>query len=322
MQCYLCKNKEFQLITDKIRYDAPRKIYQFSHCGLVFLHPQMSPEEERLFYEKEYGEIYSNEKGTTPAQLFTAWIGDAALYFEWIKKYINPDSGCLELGCASGYFLETIKPHVKQVSGIETHTLLKKYCQDLGIRMFDSLTECADNSFDTVFMFFLLEHMGDPLKYLQEVKRVLKDRGKIVIVVPNVDDALFRLYDILGFRTFYFTPAHLFYYSKATLAGLIQKAGFSQIRARTGENTKISLTRYGTEMDVIPFSSEAKFDIANLTYQAMAELLLEKPIGSTGEDGKRSLELVIGLHISDENENTKVAFPLSDWYYQKDVQIA
>jgi len=228
MQCYLCKNTEFQLITDKIRYDAPRKIYQCSHCALVFLHPQMSPDEERIFYEREYGEIYSNEKGTTPAQLFNARLPDAALYFEWIKKYINPDSECLELGCASGYFLETIRPHIKKVSGIETHTLLKKYCQDLGIRMFDSLTECPYNSFDIVFMFFLLEHIGDPVKYLREVKRVLKDGGKIIIVVPNVDDALFRLYDAPGFRAFYFTPAHQFYYSKATLADLIQKAGFSQ----------------------------------------------------------------------------------------------
>ncbi len=228
MQCYLCNNKEFQLITDKIRYDAPRKIYRCSQCGLVFLHPQMSPEEERLFYEKEYGEIYSNEKGTTPAQLFNARLGDAALYFEWIKNYITPDSECLESGCASGYFLETIRPYVKQVSGIETHTLLKKYCQDLGIRMFDSLAECTENSYDVVFMFFLLEHIGDPVRYLLEVKRVLKDGGRIVIVVPNVDDALFRLYDVQGFRTFYFTPAHQFYYSKATLAGLFKKAGFSE----------------------------------------------------------------------------------------------
>jgi len=95
-----------------------------------------------------------------------------------------------------------------------------------------------------------------------------------------------------------------------------------QIRTRTGENTKIALTRYGTEMDHIPFFSDAKFDIVNLTSLAMTELLMEKPISSTGEDGKKSLELVIGLHISDENENSKVTIPISDRYYHKDVQIA
>jgi len=228
MECYLCQGKEFQLVTDKIRYDAPRKIFRCSQCGLIFLHPQMSPEEERIFYEREYGEIYSNEKGTTPAQLFNARLGDAALYYEWTKNYFDSSSDCLELGCASGYFLSTIKTHVKSVTGIESHLLLKDYCRNLGISMVDSLSECRDNQFDVVFMFFLLEHIGDPKKYLLEIKRVLKRGGRIIIVVPNVDDVLFRLYDIPGFRTFYFTPAHQFYYSKETLSDLLKKAGFSE----------------------------------------------------------------------------------------------
>jgi len=226
--CYICQNSDFELVTDKIRYDAPRKIYRCTRCGLVCLHPQMTPEEERIFYEKEYGEIYSNEKGTTPAQLFTTRLSDAALYFEWTKKYFSKTSDCLELGCASGYFLSTIKDHVKSVTGIETHTLLKNYCRDIGINMVDSLGECHNDQFDVVFLFFVLEHIGEPKKYLQEIKRVLKTGGRIIIVVPNVDDALFKLYDIPGFRVFYFTPAHQFYYSKDTLSALLKDTGFSQ----------------------------------------------------------------------------------------------
>jgi SAM-dependent methyltransferase len=188
----------------------------------------MSPEEERIYYEQEYGEIYSNEKGTTPAQLFNTRLNDAALYYEWTKKYVDTTSDCLELGCASGYFLYTIKDHVKSVTGIETHILLKNYCRELGINMGDSLGEFRDNQFDVVFLFFLVEHIGDPIKYLQEIKRVLKYGGRIIIVVPNVDDALFKLYDIPGFRIFYFTPAHQFYYSKDTLSVLLKKAGFNR----------------------------------------------------------------------------------------------
>jgi len=94
------------------------------------------------------------------------------------------------------------------------------------------------------------------------------------------------------------------------------------IKTRTGDNVKIPLTRYGTEMNSIPFSSDARFDIAALTSLAMTELLMEKSISSTGEDGKKSLEMVIGLHISDDNENAKVTFPIPERNIQKDVQIA
>lgn len=226
-QCYLCQNDRFDLVTDKLRYDVQKKAYACKNCGLVFLYPRMNPEEERVFYEKEYGEIYSNEKGTTPERLFQSRLPDAKMYFEWVKDHLTSDSDCLELGCASGYFLATIKDHVASVSGIETHLLLNEYCKKIGIHTFESLDECKDAQFDCVFMFFLLEHIGDPIRYLIKVDRVLKKGGKLFIVVPNVSDALLKMYDIPAFKPFYFTPAHQYYYSKETLSGILKSAGMS-----------------------------------------------------------------------------------------------
>ena len=187
----------------------------------------MTVEEETSFYEKEYGEIFSHEKGTTTAQLFESRLPDARMYFDWIRDDLKKSNNCLELGCASGYFLATIKDHVKSVSGIETHILLKEYCNNIGIRTFNSLEECEKEQFDRVFMFFLLEHIGDPISYLRAVKTLIKPNGKLFIVVPNIDDALMKLYDIPAFKSFYFTPAHQFYYSKYTLSRVINLAGMS-----------------------------------------------------------------------------------------------
>lgn len=229
LRCYLCHNDTFDLVTEKLRYDVPKKAYKCKKCGLVFLYPGMTPEEERIFYEQEYGEIYSNEKGTTPDKLFQSRLPDARLYLEWVKQYLAPTHDCLELGCASGYFLATIRNEVASVSGIETHKLLNEYCRNIGIHTFESLDECGDSRFDRVFMFFLLEHIGDPVHYLHQVNRVMKPGGKLFIVVPNVNDALMALYDIPAFKPFYFTPAHQFYYSKETLTKMLEKAGMSDI---------------------------------------------------------------------------------------------
>jgi predicted dehydrogenase len=95
-----------------------------------------------------------------------------------------------------------------------------------------------------------------------------------------------------------------------------------QIRARKEEDKSIPLTRYGTDMSVIPFTSNAKFDIVELTSFAMEELLVGKSISSTGQDGKKSLELVIGLHLSEDHKNGKISFPLSESMYAKEVRIA
>lgn len=227
MHCYLCHNDTFDIVTEKLRYDVSKKAYSCKKCGLVFLHPCMNPEEERIFYEKEYGEIFSREKGTTPAKLFESRLPDARMYFDWTRNDLEKTNNCLELGCASGYFLATIKDHVDSVSGIETHVLLKEYCNNIGIHTFNSLEECEEEKFDRVFMFFLLEHIGDPINFLRAVKRVLKPQGKLFIVVPNIDDALMKLYDIPAFKSFYFTPAHQFYYSKDTLSRVINLAGMT-----------------------------------------------------------------------------------------------
>lgn len=53
-------------------------------------------------------------------------------------------------------------------------------------------------SFDFVYMDSVLEHVPDPIKYMDEIKRILKKDGLLYLAVPN-ENAL-----ILKFRTLVF----------------------------------------------------------------------------------------------------------------------
>jgi len=97
---------------------------------------------------------------------------------------------------------------------------------------------------------------------------------------------------------------------------------FWQIRARNEEMRKLPLTRYGAAMDIVPFKIDSKFDIVDLTSNALAELLSDGPISCTGEDSMKALEMVISFHISDEKGNEKVFFPLEEKHAGKGVLIA
>ena len=188
----------------------------------------MSPAEEKKFYEEEYGLIYSEEKGVTPEGLFEARQGDAGMYLDWTRAYLKPTDVCLEIGCASGYFLALIRDRVSSVMGVETHLALRRHCEDIGIPMHESLDEYGENSVDRLFAYFVLEHLSDPLPFLAQAGKVCRPGGNIIIVVPNVDEALLTEYRVDAFRDFYFTPAHAFYYSPATLSALFEKGGFSR----------------------------------------------------------------------------------------------
>lgn len=228
MTCYLCHGEELEQVADKFRYDVPKVAYRCVACGLVFMHPRMSPDEERKFYELEYGIIYSQEKNVTPRDLFQARQSEARLFVDWTAPFARPGEDALEIGSASGYFLDTIRPRAASVAGVETHTELRDYARELGITMYADLAGVPAHSADAVFIFFVLEHIGDPLAFLAAVIRVCRSGARIFIVVPNVDDALLSVYRLPKFRDFYFTPAHQFYYSPQTLGRLFQQAGLNQ----------------------------------------------------------------------------------------------
>jgi len=95
-----------------------------------------------------------------------------------------------------------------------------------------------------------------------------------------------------------------------------------QIRARSEEDKSIPLTRYGTDMPLFPYECTEKYDIVTLTSRALKQLLSDEEISSPGINGKKSLEMVLSMHISAERDNAKVYFPIDVKYYNKEIKIA
>jgi predicted dehydrogenase len=94
------------------------------------------------------------------------------------------------------------------------------------------------------------------------------------------------------------------------------------IRARSPDTTSLPLTRYGSDTVRIPFESDSKFDIVDLTSRGLAELISDEPISSTGIDGRCSLEMVMAFHASEQRENAKVNFPLTGEELDREINIA
>lgn len=95
-----------------------------------------------------------------------------------------------------------------------------------------------DAAFDCVFCLELLEHLVAPLTLLEEIRRVLDERGRAVISVPSpyswveVARELFRLHDSEGHLTAFTTPV---------IANLAALAGF-RVERRLGTSVRIPKT--------------------------------------------------------------------------------
>lgn len=94
------------------------------------------------------------------------------------------------------------------------------------------------------------------------------------------------------------------------------------LRARSDADRALPLTRYGSPMPSVPFQNPVPFDIVDLTSRAIRNLLSDEPLRSPGEDGLRSLEMVLAFHVSDREGGARVPLPLDPRHDGWDVPIA
>lgn len=222
MKCYLCGSTESVLVWNKIRYDLLPKPYQCMDCGFVYLYPQIS--DERQFYESAYRDSYDQ---CTAQQNWDSSLLEARDRANRFLDLYTAKSNVLEIGCATGMFLNIMKDRVASVTGIE---LTKEYVQFAlarGIRVEKSIEVLPDNNYDAVFMFHVLEHLSDPITFLKDLKQKMKVNGKLIIEVPNVNDILVSVYKIPGHLNYYWEIAHNYYFSKETLGTVLNKSGFT-----------------------------------------------------------------------------------------------
>jgi 2-polyprenyl-3-methyl-5-hydroxy-6-metoxy-1,4-benzoquinol methylase len=229
IQCNLCGRSHFKTIED---HEPPFKVIQCTYCKLVFVNP--FPEKASL--AEHYDENYYTEWLTTQSKSRLRMWERRLNKLERFEKR----GSLLDVGCATGAFLELAKKRGWKVSGTELSPYAARYAENiLGIPIF-----CGDlpdspypgGSFDVVTMWHVLEHVTDPANYLRKTYDLLKPNGLLVIAVPNVDDHIMRIaYQIVkGKRRMLFSKdereVHLFHFSARTLKAYLEKTGYNCLR--------------------------------------------------------------------------------------------
>ncbi len=127
-----------------------------------------------------------------------------SFYLEHIQRYrftkpFVKGKKILDLGCGTGYgSKELMKLGAKEVSGIDINReaikfAIKNFQTKSDIRTKKLTFQVGDstklpfrnNSFDVIVSFEVIEHIQNYRKYLQEVFRVLKNRGYFIFSTPN-----------------------------------------------------------------------------------------------------------------------------------------
>ncbi|GAG50101.1 unnamed protein product, partial [marine sediment metagenome] len=216
--CPLCEGNNLRLITDKARFGRKADVYKCQDCGLTFL-DQNSFDFPEDFYEKEYHQTYITHvepEALNPQAYYEKMKKATRIWADKFAKMLSGQEVVLDIGCSTGHFIDLVKDKTKKIYGHELNVKETEFCRN--VLKLDVSNQPLENrfkeeSFDYITMIYVLEHIAKPKEFLRSVKKLLKPDGKLIVLVPNEQDALVNLYDIPQFRSFYYCIEHLFYYN-------------------------------------------------------------------------------------------------------------
>ena len=237
-------NTEVVLTCNVCRGDRIRKLdsdFNFCHCdscGYIFDSPRPSFVEISAFYSQ--------------AGKYDDWLKEEhardMLWKRRLKKLLRSGAkgSLLDIGTGYGQFLHYAQPFFSEVAGTEVSksgvTLAKKkYSLSLLAGQVEDLN-LPPQSFDTITLFHVLEHVPDPCMLINRCHALLRARGVVVIAVPNDvlawTSAIKKIGKKLGFRSFQkFSPKlgisragtsreiHLSHFTPAVLRRLLENCG-------------------------------------------------------------------------------------------------
>jgi len=141
------------------------------------------------------------------------------LLVELIKSLNILDPKILDIGAGTGGNIAVLEKF-GEVRGIEPSERAIEFCQERGLKNIERGSienlNFRDRTFDIVTCLDVLEHVSSPAIGLRELKRVLKDEGKIIITVPAFRSLWSRHDEALN---------HLRRYDKKDLIGDLEAAG-------------------------------------------------------------------------------------------------
>jgi len=195
-------------------------------------------------------------------------LSDNPIHQRLLKAYVLAqdlvEGNLLEVGCGEGRGIDLLLPKVASFSAIDkiapvVEELKKKYPSATFVSgNIPPLDSFADNSFDCVVSFQVIEHIQDDVAYLKEIQRVLKPGGFALITTPNRPLSLSR------------NPWHIREYTADELTNLA-KGIFSTVEMRgIGGNEKV-MQYYDRNKKSV--DKMMRWDIFNLQYKLPAALL-------------------------------------------------
>lgn len=217
-------------ITDS-QYGSLWTFFKCRSCGFVFFNPYIPGDEIVSFYSQLEDREYSAEAE-----------GRSKNFNTILKRLrrLEPGSTLLDIGAASGIFLDLARKDGFTVDGIEPSSYLveeakNRYRLDVfngTLEEFHAQKQSGkqdDKKYSVVTLLDIIEHLVEPDRFMDDVDKLLEDNGLLVLVTPDIGSLAAR---VMGKRWWHYRIAHINFFNRKALRYFFEKHGYQIVKTK------------------------------------------------------------------------------------------
>ena len=214
-KCPLCGGSFTRLVIEESKYS----IRECLPCRLGATLPVSYVSASEYTDAPQYADAYEGQE--------VKFRGYARHLVDWAQRYIKKGK-LLDVGCSVGWLVDEARKAGFDAAGIDLDANAVRYAKDKGRAVFRaSLEDWEHSDYDVITLSHTLEHVPDPIGFLQTCAARLREGGILVISVPCFAGLHPRLFRKLWYG---WAPwQHHFHYSQPAFRRLFEKAGLGTI---------------------------------------------------------------------------------------------
>jgi SAM-dependent methyltransferase len=237
--CNLCASDDAELIARQSGF----RIVRCCTCGLVYVNPRPKPEDLVLLYAD-----YHTREGEDEAS-WDRLMGRISR--ESAKMLCSSRNGArpgrlLDAGCGYGAFVALMRERGWDAEGVDPSSTVVAAAARKGRPVHLGTLEemqAPSGTYDAITMFYVLEHVPDPMGALRKAFDLLAPGGTLLIRVPHTTPIVHLLAPLGLGGALYDPPFHLYDFSPTVLQEMLRRTGYVDVRTFPGKPTVPSRLR-------------------------------------------------------------------------------
>jgi SAM-dependent methyltransferase len=229
MKCKFCNSDvviNYKTVKSPYYPEKNYILYECKRCLSRFFDIHQHEVSVNDLYEKLATDKNHISNGFTSKQY---WEDQKRIILKLLK--VKPRS-ILDVGCGTGDFLMHFEGEIIR-EGVEISSCFTNIANKRGLRIFHENLENLDFSkkYDIVSAYNIIEHLSDPLRFLDKLNEIIDKNGLLVILIPSHECLKEKL--VMKFRKkwhMYIPPEHLNFISKGFLDSYLRKYNFKLLK--------------------------------------------------------------------------------------------